>query len=265
VATEEEKNMKRFTLLRRRMLIPLALIGTLAAMVAVFVPSASAATAPCNSPSTTPAPGSKVNGGLVVNGTCILINVTVNGGITVDVTGHLSFQGGSVNGGVTVNGGELDLNATTNGAGVPTGTTATINGGINFNAGTGLPFADADIRTATIHGGIDFTGALPFSAPSFCGNDISGSVNFHDLSTGGQITFGDPRLGCAANTIHGSLFLTNVTFQPEVEGNTISGSVFVNATSTELVGNTIGGNVNCSNGAVILPGEAGDGVANACS
>ncbi len=250
----------------KKPLMASAVVVFAAAIIGVLTPGAVAGNGQTKCGSVpAPAAGSTVKGGLEVDGTCTLINVTVNGGITVDVTGHLSFQGGSVNGGITVNGGELDVNATTNGSGAPTGTTATINGGINFNAGTGLPFADADIRTATINGGIDFTGALPFSAPAFCGNDISGAVNFHDISSPYQITFGDPRLGCQANTIHGSLFLTNVTFQPEVEGNTITGSVFVNATSTELAGNTIGGNVNCSNGAVILPNEAGDGPTNACN
>jgi hypothetical protein len=236
-------------------------------VMAIAIPTALAGGTPktaCPSGGT-PAPGSTIKGGLEVDGVCILNNVTVNGGITVDSTGHLQFYNGSTaNGGITVNGGELDVNATTNGSGVPTGGTSTINGGINFNAGSGLSFADADIWTATIHGGIDFTGTVPFNQPRFCGNDISGSVNFHDYGVG-LITFGDPRLACPANTVHGSLFLTSVAFQPEVEGNTISGSVFVNATATELNGNTIGGNVNCSNGAVILPGEAGDGPLNPCS
>jgi hypothetical protein len=223
----------------------------------------------------TPAAGSTVKGGLEVDGTCILNNVTVNGPITVDSTGHLQFYNGSVaHGGITVNpGGELDVNATTNGTGVPTGGTSTINGGINFDGGTSGR-SDADIWTATIHGGISFTGQFPFipfvgfNQPTFCGNDISGTVTFNNVSSFGPVFFGDPDVGCPGNTIHGSLSLTNTAStnrQDEFESNTISGSVFLNASTTQLNGNTIGGNVNCSNGAVILPGEALDPASNTCS
>jgi len=260
----------------RRLLLPLTLIGALAATVAVFAPSVVAATNACPSGGT-PAPGSTVKGGLEVDGTCILNNVTVNGGITVDATGHLQFYNGSTaNGGITVNpGGELDVNALTNGNGTPTGTTSTINGGINFNSGT-VGGSDADIWTATIHGGFNFTGNFPlfsnntFNFPVICGNDISGAVTVSNVTTFGTLFFGDPDGpgGCPGNTIHGSLSLTNTAStasQDEFESNTISGSVFLNASKTQLNGNTIGGNVNCTNGAVILPGEAGDPASNTCS
>src|SRR6266516_2054834 len=141
----------------KKPLMASAVVIFAAAIIGVLTPGAVAGNGQTKCGSVpAPAAGSTVKGGLEVDGTCTLINVTVNGG-------------------------KLDVNATTNGSGAPTGTTATINGGINFNAGTGLPFADADIRTATINGGIDFTGALPLSAQAFCGNDISGAVNFHDF------------------------------------------------------------------------------------
>src|SRR5690348_17271907 len=83
----------------------------------------------------TPAPGTTVDGGMDVDGLCIVDNVTVNGGITILEGGHLQFTNGTVNGGIlTLPCGEIDINATTEGSGVPTGTTSTINGGIDIIA-----------------------------------------------------------------------------------------------------------------------------------
>jgi hypothetical protein len=237
------------------MLIPLALIGTLAAVVAVFVPSASAAKTACNSPGTTPAPNSKVNGGLEVNGTCILVGVTVNGGIVIDASGRLGFQGGGVNGGITNNGGELDLNAVLF-AGTPTDTTSKIAGGIVLNS-----TFDQDIWNSTITGGIKMTN--PGAFPAVCGNDITGGVSVTNYNSG-QALIGDPdviaeggALDCPGNTIHGPVTITNA-FTPlfptsaavEVEGNTIYGPVTADASQVEIAGNTITGPVNCVNGAV---------------
>jgi hypothetical protein len=78
--------------------------------------------------------GGTLNGPLQVSGTCILSNVTLLGGVTVDANGHLILLNVRVEGGVTIRGGgELD-----------TGTSAfsldqlnTINGGITCaNGGT---------------------------------------------------------------------------------------------------------------------------------
>ncbi len=211
----------------------------------------------------TPPPASQVRGGLEVDGTCILDGVTVNGGITVDAGGHLQFQSSTVNGGISVlQCGELDVNATTNGAGVPTGTSATINGGIVINASavcTFPAFSDADIRTAQINGGISVTGSYNnVTTPLICSNGISGDVTMDNV-VAPQFFIGDPdgTFGCPGNTITGALSVSNSTVF-EVESNSVGGSVSLSGSTLQLNGNTIGGSLLCSNGTVILPGEASD-------
>jgi hypothetical protein len=212
----------------------------------------------------TPPPGSTVDGGLEVDGTCVLDNVTVNGGITVDATGHLQLTTSTVNGGIVVLPcGELDINATTNGSGTPTGTSATINGGIVITAGTVCPigsFSDADIRTALIDGGLSVTGTFPTAFPLICSNEIRGGVTLNDISTPFGFFLGDPDappFGCPGNIIHGTLSVSNST-NLEVESNIIGGSVLLSGSVLELNGNTINGSLRCTNGTVILPGEPGD-------
>jgi len=215
-----------------------------------------------------PSPGSTVNGGLEVDGTCILDAVTVNGGITVNETGHLQLTSSTVNGGIVVLPcGELDINATTNGGGVPTGTSATINGGIVITAGSAcLPgsFSDADIRTAVIDGGLSVSGTFPIAFPLICSNEIRGGVTLNDISTPFGFFLGDPDApvtGCPGNTIHGALSVSN-SRDLEVEANFIGGSVLLSASVLELNGNTINGSLRCTNGTVILPGEPGDAPGN---
>jgi len=142
----------------------------LLAVFAVFPSTALSAPSSCPSGGNPP-PGSTVNGGLDVDGTCILDTVTVNGGITVEATGHLEIQNGTVNGGIVVLPcGELDINATTNGAGVPTGTSSTINGGIVITAGTLCPLVASLMPTSGRHrstAGSPSRGRSPSLAPSF--------------------------------------------------------------------------------------------------
>lgn len=136
----------------------------------------------------TPPPGSTVDGGLDVDGTCVVDQVTVNGGITVEEGGHLQLTSSTVNGGIiTLPCGELDINATTGGAGIPTGTTSTINGGIDIAASAvcTLPgaFSDVDIWTAQIDGGISMTGAFPINFfPFICGNTVKGSMHLDNVT-----------------------------------------------------------------------------------
>ena len=88
----------------------------------------------------------------------------------------------TVNGGiVTLPCGEIDVNALT-ANGTPTGTTSTINGGIDIAAGavctTLGAMSNADIWTAQINGGISITGT--YSAgdiPFICHNQIKGNVS----------------------------------------------------------------------------------------
>jgi hypothetical protein len=263
----------------RTRLALLGFIGVSAALLAAFAPGSMAAKKNACPSGGTPAAGSKVKGGLEVDGICILDNVTVNGGVVVDATGHLQvFDHSTVNGGITVKpAGELDVNATTPEVGAPTGTTATINGGIRIDGGT-VGGADVDIWTARINGGLDLTGNFPLGFPSpgihnrpiICGNTIHGSVRFHDVNTYGSLWFGDPEavffgFPCTGNTVDGSLTISNsksTVARQEYESNTIKGSVSISNSTLELNGNTIGGSLSCSNGTVILAGEAGDPVGN---
>ena len=217
-------------------------------------------TSRCWSGGTPPAgPVPPVTGGLTIDGTCILKNNTIYGGLTVAGTGAVSLQGGTVSGGITVQpGGELDVNATTNGAGVFTGTTSAVFGGIGINN----PF-DVDIWNATIIGGVALTGGNPSSDPTICGNKIIGGVALRNITTVGFFYFGDPTDKiqfdgkCPGNTIQGSLAVTNSS-TGEVEGNSVSGSVLLNGSRLQFNGNTVAGSLACTNGTTIRPPEAGD-------
>ena len=156
--------------------------------------------------------------------------------------------------------GELDVNATTNGGGTPTGTTATINGGIDIQASDvcTIPgaFSDADIWTVQINGGISITGTYtPGFEPFICHNQIKGNMDVHSATAPAGFVIGDPDEGitsCVGNTISGAFIMSNSsTF--EVESNAIGGSVLLSASTLELNGNAIGGSLKCSDGTVILP------------
>jgi hypothetical protein len=213
----------------------------------------------------------------------------VNGGITVEAGGRLQLTRSTVNGGIVVLPcGELDVNFTTvegDTGGIPTNTTATINGGIDIEAGNVCsPGArsDADIWTARIQGGISITGTFsvvgfagfPKPVPLICGNDIQGSVHLTNVTVPSldlEGVIGDPDCcplstlpllnGCPGNSISGSFLMGNSSVFA-VESNDIGGSVHLNASMVELNGNTIGGSLRCSNGTVILPGEATDPTGN---
>jgi hypothetical protein len=217
----------------------------------------------------TPPPGSTVDGGLDVDGLCFVDKVTVNGGITVLEGGHLQLTSSTVNGGIiNLPCGELDVNATTLGAGLPTGTTAIINGGIDIMASAicTVPgaYSDADIWTAQIDGGISMSGTFSMgaiiSAPAICGNTIKGSVHIDNVTAtelgAFEARIGDPDQRCPGNTITGSLHMTKSSIFA-VESNTIGGSVLLSGDTLELNGNTINGSLRCSDGTIILPGEPG--------
>jgi hypothetical protein len=239
-------------------------LAVVAALVAVTASGAGAAKTKCPS-SGTPPPGSTVNGGLEVDGTCVLNNVTVHGGIVVDPTGHLQFTNNSTaDGGITVNGGELEVDASL--AGFPDGTSSRVNGGITLNKAS-----DFDIQTAQINGGINATGSPSAGfLPTICGNSVNGGVSLTDFSAAtawigegpGDAIFGV--VPCPGNIVHGPISLTNSSFI-EVEGNTVSGPAKLSASTLELNGNTFTGPINCSNGTVISPGEPPDPATQSCS
>lgn len=266
----------------------LALLIVAAAIVAagVVASPASAATTKCPS-GDTPAPGSTITGGQEVDGfQCKLVHVTVYGGITVDAKGagvlpigYVALGGSTVNGGIVDNGGGVDIGVGDFFAFDRTGEGSTINGGVKLNHPLFFSSADATIRGGfTVNGQRDpapVFGCTPgepcFEDSFLCGNTIVGNVTVQDEAYG-QVFMADPGevfygnwAACDANTIHGSVFLTNSNFinpfsgeANEIEGDAVSGSVNVDHSTAEVYGNTIAGSLLCTNGTVIQPPAAGD-------
>ncbi len=217
-----------------------------AAVLAFVAPGTLAATTTCD----TTLSNTQINGGLEVpsGAGCVLDNVTVNGGVVVDSGAFfLDVENGStINGGLVVNAGsEL-------GVGFFGGPQVTINGGLVIG-GTNF----AVVSGALIKGGVSITGSIFNTA--VCGNDIRGNVTISNVSSDGSFWIGDPEdappvvlTSCTGNSIRGSLTVSN-SGPLEVEGNTTTGSVSLNASTLELNGNTIGGSLSCSGGTVIQP------------
>src|SRR6266571_1573035 len=160
----------------------------------------------------------------------------------------------TVNGGVSVRpGGEIEVGASLfSGVRSP----STVRGGVRLTRPV-----DWDIETAHVYGGVRITGGVS-ALPTFCGNTVFGGMSVRDVSAA-NTWIGDPgeTLGeeftCLRNRIHGSLLLDNsATFV--VEGNQVTGSVFLTGSTLELNGNRIGGSLFCRNGTAILPGESPD-------
>jgi hypothetical protein len=258
----------RFTNTKVRALRFGALLALVALGIILSAPAAFAAQNHCPSGGTPP-PGSTVDGGLDVDGVCIIDNVTVNGGITVEAGGHLQMTRSTVNGGIlSLPCSELDVNATTLGSGVPTNTTSIVHGGIDIEASdicTGGGNSDVDIFTAQIDGGLSMTGRFPVgSAPYICGNDIQGGVHLNNVTVVPlglfEGTIGDPDntfRACPVNRVSGSFHMSN-SMGFAVESNIVGGSVLLSQSTLELNGNIIQGSLRCTNGTVILPGEATD-------
>ncbi len=208
------------------------------AVIALFATSAFAAHSACPSGGT-PAPGSRVHGGLEVDGVCILKGVTVDGGVKIANNGKLQLETSTVNGRIFVDdGGEVDVNATTSGAGVPTGTTSTVNGGIRIDDSF-----DIDVWTARIDGGINMKGSGAF--PVICGNEVDGESSFSSAS--GQIRMGGGTVSgvtCGGNSFHGTVSLSNVNVS--MGGNTIDGDLLCTSSTVIVTApNTITGKNTC--------------------
>jgi hypothetical protein len=210
----------------------------------------------------TPLPGSLVSNGLKVDGYCVLEGVTVNGGIAVDPGGDLELESSTVNGGIVVSRcGELDVDLADHTA--PSGATSTINGDLVIEASASCTFpafSDVDIWTARINGQVSITGDY-LGGPSICGNEIRGNVTLDHVTAAHPFWLGDPDgiFGCPGNTIGGTLSVSNSSASVlEVESNTVTRSVLLSGSTLELNENTIGGDLKCSNGTVILSGEDSD-------
>lgn len=240
--------------------------AALLAMGGALAPPAFALAAPTNScpGAGTPAPGSTVKGGLEVDGVCSVSDVTVDGGIVVEGGGHLVFVDSVARGGITVmSGGELDINHDIGQS--PVGSGGRVDGGIVLTN----PL-DFDIWSTTVNGGIQVIGDSTPDAPTLCGTAVNGTVDVSNATTTG-IFVGDPEDNptfatalCPGNTINGGITFSNV-HGGAIEGNTVAGSVALDASSVEFNGNTITGSSTCTNGTVIVPGEAPDPAGNSCS
>jgi len=212
----------------------------------------------------TPEPGAVVQGGLEVNGYCLLDHVTVNDGIIVNPGGNVELESSLVSGGIVVSAcGEIEVDLSDH----PTGETSTINGDLKATAATDCPsggFSDLDIWTARINGRLSISGSY-LGGPTVCGNEITGNVVLDHVTSVHPFWLGDPDgvFGCPGNTIGGTLSVSNslavgVGRSLEVEANRVSGSVLLSASTLELNENTIGGGLRCSNGTVILLREPDD-------
>jgi hypothetical protein len=247
----------------RRLAFLLAAVA-LGATVAAMVASSAAAKTTCAGGVFV---GANISGGLVVTGDCRYTNSTISGGVTVTSTGGFEIENSSVSGGVFVQaadsngpGGEFDAGHVLNSA-VATGQPNTITGGIDFRG------KDIDLINATVSGGTKITGQGVGYVPQVCGSslaslDVSGVVGtFTAVHIGdpGEPFQGGTPADCPANTLSGSITLTN-SRNVEIEGNTIGGSVTIkDSTLIELAGNTIYGSAHCSN---VTPGTDGDHTPN---
>ncbi len=242
---------RRFTTVLAAMVLVQALV------VAFFSVAAFAVTTTC------PASGSTVRGGLVVTGSCTTSNLTVNGGVIIQGGGHLTIYGSTVNGGVSVQpDGEFDANFPPH-----TGGANTIHGALTMNKPR-----DLDLSGGTVDGAFVVDGNTPvggfFFIYSICGATLNGDLTLKDLPVSPNgIGAGDPGetdlTPCAPNTIHGSVFiLNNPKSRIELEGNTTSGSVFVDNSQASLSANSIGGSLKCVNGGKLVKYDRYDTNAN---
>jgi hypothetical protein len=218
--------------------------GVIVVAAAIALSPSRALAAPSACPSGgTPAPGSHVHGGLQVDGVCILNGVIVDGGVEVLGSGHLQLQSSTISGGVVVDpGGELDINATTLGTGIPTFTSSTVNGRTTVKN----PAFDVDIWTAKLDGGIALDGTGSISIPVICGNDFTGDSFFSNFVNFGLIGGDTSPNGfpCGGNTFHGTVTLTNLTVF--MGGNTIDGDLLCSNSSVNVTApNTITGKNTC--------------------
>jgi hypothetical protein len=277
-----------------KMLAAGAAFAALAAIVCTVQTASAQAATRCPGDGTPP-PGSTIYGGLEITGGvepgyCELHDVTVYGGIVVDPTPDaflaqfewnvVNLIGSTVSGGVVVG---RNSEASSNiicdsGCNIQPQPT-TISGGLRLNNAIQGFVLNATISGAvTVNGNADLT---PLCDPAFCWANhvwcdvtVDGNVSLTDIN-GNQDFLGDPEEQlfsngvCRGNTIHGSVFMRDSNFvrptdgEPtEIEGNTITGSVYLDHSTLELGGNTIGGSLLCTNGTVIHPAPPHDVAGN---
>lgn len=208
-------------------------------------------------------PGTVINGGLEVVGSCVLTGVTINGGVQIDSKAHLTLYASTVNGRTEVKpGGEFDGNLPEKGQ------PNTLNGGL-----TSTNSFDMDIHGGTIQGDVVFSGIKPGNGAivSLCGVSLRGSLTIENIlpgplplfPNGAQVGDSDAvpdyAAPCAPNTISGSVQIrNNPGARIELETNTIGGSVQVTDSQPSVTANAIGGSLQCHEDATLRHWDADD-------
>jgi hypothetical protein len=194
----------------------------------------------------------------ISNGSAALTLSALGGGthtITAEYAGDDNFNGSSASISQTVT---CDRVITGNQTSVTasSGSTCLTNAdvrNITVPAGAKLSIVNSTVRgTITSRGGAALV--------TICGSHIGGNLRVNGAS--GFVLVGDPvDDGCAANTIDGTVTLSNNAGGLELAFNHIGGRVNVkgNHTSPEIEANTIGGNLACSGNS---PAASDDGRSN---
>lgn len=201
------------------------------------------------------APGTTIDGGLDVAGECVLTGVTINGGVVIESSGHLTLYGSTVNGQTKVNpGGEFDSDTPE----MPGGANI-LNGGVDADTAV-----EMDLHRGVINGVVRFVHMAPSNSPfgaarfSFCGVGLEGSLDIEDMRAFpsgvhvGDFETAGRRPQCAGNAISGSIVIRdNPGSRIEIEQNTIGGSVEIWNSQPSLSLNKIGGGVHCHQSATL--------------
>jgi hypothetical protein len=164
----------------------------------------------------------------------------------------------SVNGDLTVSNGTSTCTS---------GTPITVSGNITVQAGGAL-----FLSGATVHGGITADGAAELV---LCRNQVDGAVSV--MNGAGFVLLGDGgEDGCPANSLHGIVTVAQNRAGFEVSGNSITGSMTVNANTVNagartedgglagnvVEGNAITGSLGCTGD---TPAATAEGIANTAS
>ena len=147
------------------------------------------------------------------------------------------------------------------------GSPITVNGNITVQAGGAL-----FLNGATVHGGITADGAAELV---LCGSLVDGATSV--MNSAGFVLLGDGgEDGCSANSLHGSVTVAQNRAGFEASGNSITGSMTVNANTVSagartedgglagnvVEGNAITGSLGCTGD---TPAATAEGIANTAS
>lgn len=120
----------------------------------------------------------------------------------------------------------------------------TLNGSLTVNGGTII------VNNSTINGSWSITGNVDVPEHQFCNNNINGNVTVHDVTSAGEVEFGEAGTGCGCGTINGSVTAVNspdVFF--EVDRCIINGNLTILGVLTgEVESTTVNGTATCQPG-----------------